>query len=286
VIGCEIASALGRLGTKVTIIEQLPELLAQFDSEAIELLKKDLISNGVQILCGYSVDEIKDEGESLKVIAGKVDRENNVESIKTLSCNADYVLWATGRKAVIPDCELDELKLTDRNFVEVDSNYRTGIDNIYCIGDANGKSMLAHAAIYQAMLVINHICTGKTVSTNPSVPSTVFTNPQIAALGLRESECADKNIAVGKVPYAAVGYSHVIEDSNGYFKIIRDIESDTIIGAEIVGHNACELIHTLAPYINKKLDANMFSDIMLAHPTLTEGIKLAVEASYIRSPQF
>jgi dihydrolipoamide dehydrogenase len=273
VIGCEIASALCRLGTKVTILEQMPDILSQFDSDAVEILKRELIKNGVEIVCGSAVSDIRpSEKELLVSCAGKEYR-------------CEYVLWSTGRRAVIPEHHLADLTITETGFVKADSNYCTDVNNIYCIGDANGKCMLAHAAISQAMLVVNHICTGNPVVYDPCVPQTVFTDPQIARLGLRESDCENRNIAVGKIPYAAVGYSHVIEDTNGYYKVIRDIETDTLIGAEIVGHNACELIHILAPYVNKKLEVNAFSDIMFAHPTLSEGIKLAVEASYIRSPQ-
>lgn len=273
VIGCEIASALCRLGTKVTIIEQMPEILPQFDTDAVKLLRSELESRNVEIFCGAAVSDVKQEADGL--IVSFADRKVQCE----------YVMWATGRKPVTPDMGPVNLNFTNRGFIEVDSNYRTNIENIYCIGDANGRSMLAHAAISQAMLVINHICTDNPVIADPCVPQTVFTYPSIARLGLTEEESKDRNIAVGKAPYAVVGYSHVIESKTGYFKVLRDIETDTLIGAEIVGYNACELIQILSPYINNKIKVGMFADLMFAHPTLSEGIKLAIEASYTRSPQ-
>ena len=269
VIGCEIASALSRLGTKVTIIEQMADILPMFHAEAVNILRDELARYDVDIFCGSSVTDICETDNGIKASVGD----------KTIDC--EYLFWSTGRVAEKIDTGEVQLELSDRGFVEVDGNYRTNISNIFCIGDANGKDMLAHAAIYQAMSVVNHICTDIPVSAYPAVPQTVFTSPAIAKIGVMESD----NSAVGKVPYSAVGYSHVVEVEKGYFKIIRDIETDTLIGAEIVGYNACELIHNLAPYINKKLPVGMLSDIMYAHPTLTEGIKLAVEASYIRSPQ-
>ena len=172
-----------------------------------------------------------------------------------------------------------DLFLSDKGFINIDSNLQTNIKNIYCIGDANGKTLLAHAAMTQAMEVVEHICTGEEVKDDIAVPMTVFTSPAIARIG----EC--KDVAIGFHPYSFVGYSQVTSHSEGYFKIFRDIETDTLLGAEIVGHNACELIHVLAPYVNKKLSTRMFSDMMFAHPTLSEGIKAAVEASYIKSPQ-
>lgn len=269
VIGCEIASALSRLGTKVTIIEQMADILHMFDTEAVKILRDELIHYDVDIFCDSTVTNICETVNGLRVFIGE----------KTIDC--EYLLWSTGRKPEKIDTGEVRLELTDRGFVKVDGNYKTNINNIFCIGDANGKDMLAHTAISQAMSAVGHICTGNPVSVYPAVPQTVFTSPAIARIGVMESN----NSAIGKVPYSAVGYSHVLKTEIGYFKILRDIETDTLIGAEIVGYNACELIHNLAPYINKKLSVDMFSDIIYAHPTLTEGIKLAVEASYIRSPQ-
>lgn len=280
VIGCEIASALSRLGTKITIIEQMLDILPLFGSEATDILKKELDNSGVTILSGTSVTDIQDNEKTSLSITAKCS-DGNTENI---SC--DYVLWATGRRPILPDFGKLSLALTDRGFIATNSNYMTSIENIYCIGDANGKAALAHAAINQAMQVVSHICTGNSVNTNPEVPQTVFTYPSIAKLGLDANNISPKaSIAIGKVPYASLGYSHASDNEAGYFKVLRDINTDTIVGAEIVGYNAYELIHILAPYINKQITANMFSDVMFAHPTLSEGIKLAVENTYIRSPQ-
>lgn len=270
VIGCEIASALCRLGTKVTIIEQMPEILPMFGEEAVRLLKAELENSGTKIYCGNGVTEMIRGENGLIVTAGDTVAE------------CEYVLWSTGRSPVIPDMGSLQLMLTDAGFVKVDSDYRTSIKNVYCIGDANGRGMLAHAAISQAMSVVKYICTGNPVVDDPAIPQTVFTCPAIARIGNLDDT---RNVAVGNVPYAAVGYSHIIEGGKGYFKVVRDIETDTLVGAEIVGYNACELIHILAHYINKRIKVGMFSDVMFAHPTLAEGIKLAIEASYTRSPQ-
>jgi len=136
----------------------------------------------------------------------------------------------------------------------------------------------------QAMQVIKYLCTGISNIYNP-IPQTIFTKPQIACLEIEGFDYDNRAVAEGQIPYSSVGYSHVIDEAEGYFKIIRDIESDTIVKAEIVGDHACELIHTYAPYINKGIDVHAFEDIVFAHPTLSEGLKIAVEASYIRSPQ-
>lgn len=268
IIGCEIASALSRLGTKVSIIEQMPNILPMFDEEAVKLLRAEFDKHNVAVYAGQTVTDIqKTEAGFFEVSCGE----------QKIPC--EHVLWATGRSAVIPSGF--DFKLTDRGFIDVNSNFQTSAKNVYCIGDANGRALLAHAAMTQAMEVVEYICTGRQVRNDIAVPTTVFTSPAIAKIG----ECKDRTVAIGLHPYSFVGYSRVTSHEEGYFKVIRDIETDVLLGAEIVGHNACELIHVLAPYINKKLSAQMFSDIMFAHPTLSEGIKMAVEASYIKSPQ-
>ena len=269
IIGCEIASALYRLGTKVTIIEQQNDILPMFGQEAVKILRDEFEKNNVTIICGTTVSEIRERADGVYVTVG--------DQI----ISSEYLLWSTGRSANKINMRSLDLKYTNSGFIAVNNNYRTSKDNIFCIGDANGKSMLAHAAISQAMAVVKHISTGKEIESDPVIPQIVFTYPAIAKLGIMDGT----NIAIGKVPFSAVGYSHVVSAEQGYFKVARAIETDTIIGAEIVGYNAYELIHNVAPYLNKNINVSMFSDIMYAHPTLTEGIKLAVEASYIRSPQ-
>lgn len=283
VIGCEIASALSKLGTQVTIIEQMPDILPMFEGNAVKLLRAELEKHNVAIYTGTTVKDIHQNSENGNFEVSAFEVSAGEQSM--IPCN--YVLWSTGRTAVIPKgCE--NLKLTDRGFIDVDANCQTSVKNVYCIGDANGKALLAHAAMLQAMEVAEYICTGIEIRHDIAIPTTVFTSPAIAKIGLTEADCKQKNrtVAVGVAPLSFVGYSHVISDEIGYIKVIRDIETDTLLGAEIVGHNACELIHVFEPYVNKKLSVQMFSDVVFAHPTLSEGIKLAVEASYSGSPQF
>ena len=277
VIGCEIASALSKLGTQVTIIEQMHDILPMFEGGAVKLLRAELEKHNVAVYTGTTVKDIhlNSENGNFEVSAGK-------QSV--IPC--DYVLWSTGRTAVIPK-GFENMKLTDRGFIDVDANYQTSVKNVYCIGDANGKALLAHAAMLQAMEIVEYICAGIEVRHDIAIPTTVFTSPAIAKIGLSEADCKQRNItvAVGVAPLSFVGYSHVTSDEIGYIKVFRDIETDTLLGAEIVGHNACELIHVFEPYVNKKLSVQMFSDIVFAHPTLSEGMKTAIESSYVKSPQ-
>lgn len=275
VIGCEMSSALSGLGIRVTLVEQLPRLLCGFSDRSANLLTSQLERDGVRIICGSSVTDIKESGEGLVVAVGEDE----------IGCN--YVLWSTGRKLVKPNNDKIGIRYTDEGFVCVDENYRTNIENIYCIGDANGVSLLAYSASSQAMRVVKHICTGCDMPPEPVIPQCIYTYPELARIGMTEEDCLKKGIcfAVGDASYKTLGYAHAIGDTIGYIRLIRDIVSDTIAGAEIAGQDAVELIHVLQPFVARKLQAGMFEDIIPAHPTLSEGIKLALEASYIRSPQ-
>jgi dihydrolipoamide dehydrogenase len=201
--------------------------------------------------------------------------------------NAAALLWATGRSAALTreQASAVNLELTAKQFVAVDANYKTNLPNLFCIGDANGRSLLAHSAITQAMRVVNYICADKSAK-EPLIPQCVYTTPALAKIGISETEAknAGYHYATGSAPYSAAGMSHAIKRIDGNFKIIRDIASDTLLGVEITGYNAYELIHILLPYIEKKLPCTALDDIMFAHPSLSEGLKIAVENTYIRSP--
>jgi dihydrolipoamide dehydrogenase len=199
------------------------------------------------------------------------------------------LLWATGRVAALTGEQAGAigLELTSKQFVAVDMNYKTNLSNLFCIGDANGRSLLAHSAITQAMRVVNHIYTGKVADTEPLVPQCVYTTPALARVGISEAEAknAGYHYATGSVPYSAVGMSHAIKRVDGHFKIIRNLASDTLLGVEIAGYDAYELIHILLPYIEKELPCVALDDIIFSHPSLSEGLKTALENTYTCSPQ-
>jgi dihydrolipoamide dehydrogenase len=277
VIGCEIASALSALGVHVLIIEQMPRLLPAFDEAQVAPLIKEFRKKKVDMYPGSAVSDIQLSDNAVIITLDNGTR-----------LNANALLWATGRSAVLTREQASAigLELTAKQFVAVDANYKTNLPNLFCIGDANGRSLLAHSAITQAMRVVNHICTGKATDKEPLVPQCVYTTPALAKAGISETEAknAAYHYATGIAPYSAIGMSHAIKRIDGHFKIIRDITSDTLLGVEITGYNAYELIHILLPYIEKELPCATLDDIMFAHPSLSEGLKIAVENTYIRSP--
>ncbi len=279
VIGCEIASALSGLGVKVSIVEQMPNLLPQFSREAAGKLESRLKADNADVYCDHTVTDIAENDDGLTVtIRGDGQK-------KVLKC--DHVLWAAGRKPNTEITEGTDIEYTDKGYIKVDDSFRTSVDSIFCIGDANGISTLAYTATAQAMSVIRNICTMDHADRAYAIPMCVYTYPEIAGIGLSEEDCNREglNVAVGYAPYKALGYAHAVSETDGHIKVLRDIETDTIVGAEIVGTEAVELIHVIQPYIERRIPLGMLGDMVMAHPTFSEGIKLAVESSYIRSPQ-
>ena len=277
-IGCELASALSTLGVHILLIEQMPRLLPMFDEAQIAPLIKEFRKKKVDMYLGSTVSDIQWNNDTVIIMLDNGAR-----------LNADALLWTTGRAAALTREQASAigLELTTKQFVAVDANYKTNLPNLFCIGDANGRSLLAHSAIMQAMRVVNHICAGKAADTEPLIPQCVYTTPALARAGISETEAknAAYHYAAGSAPYSAVGMSHTIKRIDGRFKIIRNLASDTLLGVEITGYNAYEFIHILLPYIEKKLPCAALDDIILAHPSLSEGLKIAVENTYIRSPQ-
>jgi dihydrolipoamide dehydrogenase len=276
VIGCEIASALSRLGVSVSIVEQLPNILPAFEKEQTALLLNTLHKNKVKLYPGTGVSDIQDATDTVSItLANGIQLESNM------------LLWATGRSTNInfADAGRIGLSLTTKNSIAIDENYKTNIEGLFCIGDANGRSPLAHSAIIQAMRVVQHICTGKTLGREPVTPQCVYTSPALAKIGFSEKEAIESGYtcATGTAPYAAMGMSHATNRKTGCIKVVRDIASDKLLGAAITGEDAFELIATLLPFIEQHCTA--FLDMVFPHPSLSEGLKIAIENTYTCSPQ-
>ncbi len=270
VIGCEIGSSLSGLGSAVTIIEKADDILPGFGKRETRRLMNRFKKDGAQVLCSAVVDGIEEAGGRVRVSAGG----------RTIE--ADLVLWAVGRAcADVPVSGLT-IEKDERGFIRTDEDYRTNIGSVYCIGDANGRSMLAYSASFQGKRLVKMLSGHSAGTGDPILPLCVFTYPEIAGIGLDEDDCVKRgiNYRAGMIPYGAIGYSHAISEKDGYIKILRDTDRDVIVGARIVGHDAVELIHVIQQYIVCELPVDDFAETVMAHPTMSEGIRMAVEASY------
>ena len=268
VIGLEMASYLHRFGVEVTVLEYAPQVLPNFDAEISKRLKMLLTKQGIKIEIDAQVTAIDEEGF---VTYQKKGQEYNVE--------CDKVLMAVGRIPNTEELSLEAAGVSyNKKSIEVDDNMQTSVPHIYAIGDVNGKMMLAHVATFQGYRALNSI-QGKTDKIKFNlVPAAVFTVPEVASVGLTETQCDDEELdyKAVKVPFGAVGKAIAMGEPDGFCKLIIDNETRTILGCHIMGTHASDLVQELVTMMNIGVTIDEAKDIIHAHPTLNEIIQLAI----------
>jgi dihydrolipoamide dehydrogenase len=270
VIGLEMACYLRKFGIEVTVLEYAPNILPNFDEDISKRLKQMLIRQGIRIETSAQVTAIDDEGV---VSFEKKDQKYEV------AC--DKVLMAVGRKPNTEGLNLEALGINyDKKGIKVNENMLTSVPSIYAIGDANGQMMLAHVASFQGYRALNHI-KGKTDQIRfDLIPSAVFTTPEVASVGLTETQCDDKELDYRtiKVPYSSVGKAVAMGETDGFCKLIIDNENNTILGCHIMGSHASDLIQEVVTMMNLGVTLDRAKDIIHAHPTLSEIIQITINA--------
>ena len=243
VIGVEFASIFSHLGSEITIVELLPDILMPVDSEIKDYLKRIFRRDKIKILTKTKVEEIvaKDGEVFARTSAGEL--------------TAQKAIIGIGRKPVLPD----------------------NIDNAYIIGDARGKNFLAHTAFYEGVIAAEKAMGADKSFDYNNVPSCIFTIPEIAWVGKTEDELEDYN--VGRFSYAASGKASCINEVDGFAKILTDKKTNIILGCGIIGPHASDLIGEGLLMVGKKLTSHDIQDIIHPHPTLTEILFEASEDS-------
>ena len=272
VISVEFATAFAGLGTKVTILEALPRLVPNLDKEISQNLKMILKKRGVDIHTSASVQEVAEEDGRYILRFTEKEKEQEV--------SARYVLCAVGR---VPNTEglfaEDALPDMERGRVLVDEKFETSIPGVYAIGDLIFGMQLAHTASAQGTVVAEHLA-GKSASVDLSVlPSGVYTDPEIASVGLTEEDAKEQGIPVrvGKFIMSANGKSLISKEERGFVKILAAEESGVILGAQMMCARATDMIGELATAVANGLTAKQLLRGMRAHPTYNEGIGEALE---------
>jgi dihydrolipoamide dehydrogenase len=193
---------------------------------------------------------------------------------------SDRVLVATGRKPNTKDLGLETVGITagPRGFIEVDDFMRTGVKGYFCIGDANGRCLLAHAASAQGVAAVENAMGHEQAFTAP-IPSAVYTFPEIAAVGLSEQEAREKNlpISIGRFSLSSLGKAMATNHTEGFVKVIRHRETDALLGVHMIGHNATECIAAAGALMHTKTPVREFAEVVFAHPTIGESLKEAAE---------
>ncbi len=276
-IGVEFAYFYNELGTKVTLIEMLPNVLPIEDEEVSKLLEREFKKNGIQILTNTKVKEIKKSKTGVSVL---------VESSgKTSEVKGDIALVAIGVQGNIEGIGLEELGIkTERSFITIDKkNYKTNIENIYAIGDVSGPPWLAHVASAEGIACVEQIAGHHSAGVNyNAIPGCTYCQPQVASIGLTEKKAKELGyeLRIGKYNFRSHGKSIANGETVGFVKLIFDKKYDELLGAHIIGSEATELIAELGMAKSLEATGESIFKTVHAHPTLSEAIMEAAADAY------
>lgn len=276
IIGLEMATVYSELGTEVTIVEFMPQIIPGADKDLVAPLQRRMKSRLKEIMTNTKVESIEPQDNGIKVHFGASDKG---EAPKPQVF--DYVLVATGRRpnGDLIDADKAGVSVDDRGFIATDSQMRTNVDHIHAIGDVVGQPMLAHKATHEAK-VAAEVCAGEKSGFEASViPSVAYTDPEIAWVGLTETEAKAQKITyeTGVFPWAASGRAIGNDRTEGKTKLIFDPKTHRVLGGGIVGPNAGDLISEVALAIEMGADASDIGLTIHPHPTLSETVAMAAE---------
>jgi dihydrolipoyl dehydrogenase len=270
-IGLELGSVWNRLGSEVTMVEFLPRIAIGFDLELSNLLQRSLTAQGITFHLEAKVTAVKIENGRATATATKGDEE--------LKFEADKVLVSVGRKPFSEGLGAEKagVEFDDEKRIKVDKHFRTSVQGIYAIGDVIAGPMLAHKAEDEGIACVE-IIAGKSGHVNyDAIPGIIYTNPELAGVGLTEDQAKEKGIDVriGKFPFRANGRALANEDADGMVKFVADAKTDRILGAHILQHAASELIAEPTSVIEFGGSSEDLGRTCHSHPTLSEAVKEA-----------
>jgi dihydrolipoamide dehydrogenase len=270
VIGCEFAFIFSELGTDVTMLEIMPRAISTEDPEISEILERELKKKKIKLLTGIKVTEVKGQHDGIHVYL-----EENKELV------AEKLLVSVGRTLNSDGIGLEAtgIKKGQRGEIVVNETMETNIEGVYAIGDVTGNLLYAHVASRQGKIAAENIM-GRTEKMDYSVvPSTIFTSPEIASVGLKENQAGEKGMKIkkGNFQFRTLGKAHVIGEITGFVKIVSDETSDRVLGVHIIGPHASDLIHEAALAIKAGLTTKDIAQTIHSHPTLSESLMEAAE---------
>ncbi len=270
-IGVELACMFNALGSKVTIVEMLPTILAPVDDEVRRLLVRILTRRGIEIVTDAKVESVADEG-SLKKVTASTEKGNN-------SFTGEYVLMAVSRRANTSGLEqlMEQGLDNDRGRVRVNDKLETNLPGFYAIGDLIHGAGLAHVAFMEGEISAEIAMGQQTRMDYNVVPNPIYTFPEIAYVGLTEAQAKEKypEARVDRFPWSAVGKAVAMGETDGFTKVILG-KYDEILGAHIIGPDATNLITEYSLAMRGELTADEIIETIHPHPTLSEGLREAI----------
>lgn len=274
-VGSELGSAYANFGTQVTFLEGAKDILSGFEKQMTQLVKKRLKNKGATIITEAMAKGVEETDSGVKVTYEAGGKEETVE--------ADYVLVTVGRRPNTAELGLEQsgVEVDDRGLVKVDKQCRTSVDNIYAIGDIVAGPPLAHKASYEGKIAAEAISGEKSEVDYIGIPAVAFTEPELATVGMTEQEAKDAGyeIKVGKFPFGANGRALSLNNSDGFLKLITRKEDGLVIGGQIAGPNASDMISEIGLAVEAGMTAEDIALTIHAHPTLGEITMEAAEVA-------
>jgi dihydrolipoamide dehydrogenase len=275
-IGTELGTAYANFGTEVVIVEAADEILAGFEKQMSSLVKRNLKKKGnVEIFTKAMAKGVEETEDGVKVTIEVKGEEQTID--------ADYVLVTVGRRPNTDELGLDQVgvEMTDRGVIKIDKQCRTSVSNIYAIGDIVEGPPLAHKASYEGKIAAEAIAGHPAEIDYLGIPAVVFSEPELASVGYTEAQAKEEGLEIvaAKFPFAANGRALALNATDGFLKLITRKEDGLIIGAQIAGSSASDMIAELGLAIEAGMTAEDIAMTIHAHPTLGEITMEAAEVA-------
>jgi dihydrolipoamide dehydrogenase len=270
IIGCEFASIFNRFGSEVTIIEMLPNLIPQEDEDASRELAKQFGRRGITLHLEKQCKRVEDNGSELTVHFG------DSETVQ-----ADLMLVSVGRGPNVEGLGLESIgvEFDRRKGIAADEHRRTTVPHIYAVGDCAGYWQLAHTAFREGEVAAEHACGhDSAMADDPAVPRPIYTDPEIASVGLTEAEAREQygdDVAVGVFPWVANARAVMQDATTGWVKSIHETQYGELLGLVMVGPHVTDLVETGVVALDAEATVETVADGIAPHPTLSEAIKEA-----------
>ncbi|WP_461215389.1 dihydrolipoyl dehydrogenase [Lacticaseibacillus sp. GG6-2] len=271
-VGSELASAYANLGAHVTILEGTDSILPNFEKDMVKLVLNSFKKRGVDVITGAMAKEAVESANGVKVTYSANGTDKTID--------ADYVMVTVGRRPNTADIGLDivGIETTDRGLIKVDNQGRTNVPNIYAIGDIVAGAALAHKASYEGKVAAEAIAGKASAVDYKAMPAVCFTDPELATVGLTQKEAKDQGIdaKAAKFPFAANGRAISLDQTDGFVRLVTN-PAGTVIGAQVAGPGASDLISELAVAVESSLNVEDLALTIHPHPTLGEAISDGAE---------
>ncbi len=264
VIGCEFANLFNLLGSKVTIVELMDQLLPTEDTEIARTLEVSFRKRGIEIFLGRTATKTKKSGDSLGI-----ELSDGTEVV------SEKILISVGRGPATQGLGLEKLGIRlNKGFIVASEDYRTNLDGIFAAGDVIGRNLFAHVASKEGIAIAENLFRNGFKVNYKAIPNCIYTRPEIASIGITQKKAEENSIPIEtrKFRFQSLGKSHILGETEGFIKLVVDKISDKVIGCQIVGPYATDIIGEMCLGIELGITSERLTSVIHAHPTFSEII--------------